>query len=1396
MATSITDSIHQTYSYYDESAAYVADWSTMLTPEQESQLGQDTSRFSSGFDAPATPTEAEIAQAQAQVVVQRVPEPAPQPEPAPAPAPSPVVHPTPPRERRSEEWLEIYAVWDATHLANPYRLYQLMSERGWDVNDLAFVTGRSVQWIADDMTRMGAQAGFGGAETLGRDAVNRDFMAALEAELNRPPPDQPDPSRHGWGLTELWDESGAVSYSATFNMRQFTAWYVSQDTQAARDFSRVHGVFNEALDGSGAVQFASGMSVNRTAGGVSATTGEPAAIDLTWAADPRVAHYQGYGRLNPLDQLAMNMMLTSMPENRDLLEAFGGTEGLPESETAERARAMYGTELATTMYRLQHATEALRARYMEALNTALNEDVSQVAEQDLPPWWSQGEPFKDADGNDSSLRTFHADRFHNWYIQQEGTQHRLMGQLYGNAVASEADGNWWYSTDGAAQMTVMAEAVNGSRVMSAMDVSQTALDMAAVDLATSQSTTGDDLVDLSKVGYLPGLGFVTERQNIRTDGPDFIDRVVPLLAMAALALVLPQLGQAAAQAMGMTTIGVTTTTTACMATPVLTTSGAMVAGAVSGAAFSMVGGMMNGDLNLRNILRGAFAGGLTAGLMQEAMGLEIVSDLGGIGAIGARTTVQGLVQAMVGGSFRDGALAGLATGLSAALSGSILNGINQSLNQGLITPEAAQTARFCAHMMGASVRIVASGAATPGYELAQEFLGQMLGELGTPAPAPALEPVPDEPVSEAPPAEEAPAPVAQPSPAPEEPPVEAEPEAPPAEEAPAPVAQQPSPAPQEPPVEEVALTPVPAPVDQVGNPVGDAPEDYPEGSLPPVASRSLGRDRLAEELGKYEFKPGDQTPERFEGPLTEEQQALVDATGRVYSSQDAEMLMGLRDATGRELIPAVLAGMLERPTEAIASAITQSRVEGVRSAEAELSVAMELLASGSPEGAAAWAAARARAALAVSGLEAAVAASARGGLTAAAAEAAAFLAALPYLAVAGLALAPGNLGPVNNPRDSELWTPGAGNDTVSLRDGLRLVIPHGETEGQLQVRDEQGNWSSWRNGVSQTDPGLDRLRNDPSLEVGNAQLQPRRGADTPTYRHDLGLGREWVQTGPDEGSVRERNSAGEWVVTHPAVSWEDAINQRVSHLTDEERERLGLTRPITTPVTPSPPASPPPSTSPPNDERNPTVPGTPTDGPSLPIVEGRPAQPQNPWDSIITKIDDPTLTGNREGVDYGGIPEEHRWRYNRYLSRREEAGVPPMDPDAWYRAAQTAWQNNISGNSFELQVRGELGLETGPGSKPISIGGYIPDLPVGEKYGVTDVKNVSYLTNDDQLRAFYNHAVENGLSFNLIIWPQTMGISEPLLDQIRSTNGRVIEYDQNGRSFVGVDIGRNGPWRR
>lgn len=169
----------------------------------------------------------------------------------------------------------------------------------------------------------------------------------------------------------------------------------------------------------------------------------------------------------------------------------------------------------------------------------------------------------------------------------------------------------------------------------------------------------------------------------------------------------------------------------------------------------------------------------------------------------------------------------------------------------------------------------------------------------------------------------------------------------------------------------------------------------------------------------------------------------------------------------------------------------------------------------------------------------------------------------------------------------------------------------------------------------------------------------------------------------------------------------------------------------------------------------------------------------------------------RPGVDYQSIPDEEYWRYNRYLDNCATEGATPLPADPWHVKSVQMRTNNAKGYRFEREVRETLRVPVGKGSRPITTKeGFVPDLPVGKKYGVTDIKNVATLNDSDQLTAFHDLANERGLPFNLIVGPNTTHISGPLLDRVRASGGHVNCYDPATKNLKPLDIGKVGYWRK
>ena len=117
--------------------------------------------------------------------------------------------------------------------------------------------------------------------------------------------------------------------------------------------------------------------------------------------------------------------------------------------------------------------------------------------------------------------------------------------------------------------------------------------------------------------------------------------------------------------------------------------------------------------------------------------------------------------------------------------------------------------------------------------------------------------------------------------------------------------------------------------------------------------------------------------------------------------------------------------------------------------------------------------------------------------------------------------------------------------------------------------------------------------------------------------------------------------------------------------------------------------------------------------------------------------------------------------------------------------------NRTAGLKFQGEVLASL--RTRAGGQVVSPQGVptIPDLPTGNVFGVTDIKNVIDISRTKQLRAQIDVADNMGLPFNLIISPRTQTISEPLQREIIRTGGTVFEFDDVAGVFKNVTFNGN-----
>ena len=924
-----------------------------------------------------------------------------------------------------------------------------------------------------------------------------------------------DAGRPWWVIASHVEPDNSYQH-AYFDLDAFTAWYAAQPSAASQAFAQLHGRSVSGYSTVGAdgpqqmsVILGSGarlwMRVSTQDNGTASLQADNVDWSVVYTAPPPAAQApipvsappgatapapapMTRAEPPPLsenDLTALKLMLRD-PVNQEVLARYGNPGlGLPAGYLGDLMRKRYGNELATQLYQLDQALARLRGTYTAAMNAAMNNPLY----MNFLPSWAQSQEgslmttvgprdsvqvMQDAPGwrliqhnetdNSYVWSAFDPQAFMHWYVQQNTDASRLFKAVYGDNLA--------------------------------VDVHRSPTDAPSLDAPTVHWSPGllsvplDGHYELNEpdaVFFDPLMGFVTQEENYKVES-DWTDMIIPVLMAGAVAAAASPVG---AQALGFTS----------------GTTGFAVAAAGVGAATSsmMTGLMMNGRIDMDNVLRSALVGVITAGVAQKLDWVGVdpnnvnhVVDWGShITAIGAKAAFSGVLQAITGGKFSEG----FAQSLANSLSTEIMHAI-QAAN-----PIEQSAYRLLNSSIGSALRIIA----TPGDPMgiaAVGFLNQLTGSIELPATgSPETGAVIGSLVGQMPaPVEAAPTPTSvllpMPEPAPE-PAASPVTRAPVPAPAPEPIASDPAPA------EPVPTVPAPASAATPETPSSSDSQVVtirPDGTVVVTANRqAVTRDQLGE------FGLSGVAPSTFMGPLTEEQLRVRDATGRVYGEADAERISGLRDEEGNPLLTTLASGTLAlRGTpEQIAAAMTRSTMSLVDKATAALRAAL-VDASVSEE---TLTAARAAVARATAALDVASGQAARLGLTELAAQGGGMLVqAAPLLATAALAVAPANLGP--------------GSTEIKLRDDLRLIVLPGEVEGQLQECDPNGNWVVVRGGVSQYDPGLSRLSNDPSLSVSGAQLQPSRGSDTPSFMGRLSDGRKWFKPGQRPETCKS-STAGE-----------------------------------------------------------------------------------------------------------------------------------------------------------------------------------------------------------------------------------------------------------------------------
>ena len=172
-------------------------------------------------------------------------------------------------------------------------------------------------------------------------------------------------------------------------------------------------------------------------------------------------------------------------------------------------------------------------------------------------------------------------------------------------------------------------------------------------------------------------------------------------------------------------------------------SGGIVGAMTAGAAFGAIGGfysglVFEGRIDLRGMFRGALTGAITAGISHAAnlntIGLNKAGEVSNYAhralAVTGQATLQGALQEISGGNFRDGFTAGLAQGLGAEIARGLNLQIDQLTRGDNPSIDAAQAGalRQFARVAQSAVSILANPD-DPGHAFASTFVSGLVSDV-------------------------------------------------------------------------------------------------------------------------------------------------------------------------------------------------------------------------------------------------------------------------------------------------------------------------------------------------------------------------------------------------------------------------------------------------------------------------------------------------------------------------------------------------------------------------------------------------------------------------------------------------------------------------------------------
>ena len=413
------------------------------------------------------------------------------------------------------------------------------------------------------------------------------------------------------------------------------------------------------------------------------------------------------------------------------MTAWGGSAATPTGGLATDLSARYGADLLGRLGLLDRATATVRELYRQAVDNAGAARAPMGAAD--PPGWTtttegSGESF-------SVEQRFSVDAFTAWYAKQDTLASRAFAQLYGGSQTTVTPGAGVDSVPtaridiGGGLFTLQpGQWVDNSYSGNGDQRTWIAGSLRSDALTQLDPTGNPELHERSAVWFDPAAGWVTLPQNIVTHVSEgWFDHVMDVVDDAMPVIVVGVMTWATAGAFGVAGgAGMAAATTV---------EGAVVAGAAFGAIGSAYGGLFNnGHIDFQDVLRGALSGAVTAGLAKELQGTELgkagLDQAGNVSSYALRAmsitgqaTLQGALQELLGGKFKDGFTTGLTQGLAQEISSALNSKIAQMGSK--LSPTEASALRLLSQATGSAVRALGNPN-DPASAFARDFLSSLV----------------------------------------------------------------------------------------------------------------------------------------------------------------------------------------------------------------------------------------------------------------------------------------------------------------------------------------------------------------------------------------------------------------------------------------------------------------------------------------------------------------------------------------------------------------------------------------------------------------------------------------------------------------------------------------------